>query len=379
MKKIILLLLIISIMTGCSLTNNNESKDTPSPSPAQEETVTGEIADYFPIKENTLYEYEDLRNPGVVYQIYNTYINDGRVQRLQKFLANEAIEVLALTEDQLTVIYANPTSPTIYYPEDITSAGLKFGESVVIKAPLKAGQSWQVNSNETAEIASMSATVETPYGSFDQAMEIVRTSEVPQYVEDSKGNASVSAMVTRVSRDYYVKDIGLVKSIYTDDNGAEGGNQLTSITENAATSISYFHFIPYVTETDYDVVVKERTVEITTNSNPVQLLEEQMKIPDAENGNALISENTKINSVITDRENNRMTLDLSKEFITETNAGAGLENKLISAVVCTAGYFYRIDNVALTIDGGPYESGHIMLEVDQYMPIKPEEGQKAGN
>ena len=53
---------------------------------------------------------------------------------------------------------------------------------------------------------------------------------------------------------------------------------------------------------------------------------------------------------------------MSDDFITEMNAGASFENLILQSLTNTLGNYYGVQEVYLTIDGGPYESGHIKIE-----------------
>ena len=75
----------------------------------------------------------------------------------------------------------------------------------------------------------------------------------------------------------------------------------------------------------------------------------------------ILSENTKINKLCFNEEENSVHLDLSKEFTTEMNAGAEIEGLILQSVANTLGTYYGVQNIFLTIDGEPYESGHILL------------------
>jgi len=43
------------------------------------------------------------------------------------------------------------------------------------------------------------------------------------------------------------------------------------------------------------------------------------------------------------------------------NAGSGYEAALLRSIVNMVGHAYGVNNVLVTLDGDPYESGHIAL------------------
>ncbi|MPM51125.1 hypothetical protein SDC9_97872 [bioreactor metagenome] len=44
------------------------------------------------------------------------------------------------------------------------------------------------------------------------------------------------------------------------------------------------------------------------------------------------------------------------------NAGSGFEAMILQCLTNTLGDYYQVEEVYITIDGGPYESGHIIIE-----------------
>ena len=61
-------------------------------------------------------------------------------------------------------------------------------------------------------------------------------------------------------------------------------------------------------------------------------------------------------------EENSVHIDLSKDFIDEMNAGAGMESMILQSLTNTLGSYYGVQEVYITIDGGQYESGHIIIQ-----------------
>ena len=44
------------------------------------------------------------------------------------------------------------------------------------------------------------------------------------------------------------------------------------------------------------------------------------------------------------------------------NAGSSFEALILQSLTNTLGNYYGVQEVYITIDGGPYESGHIIIE-----------------
>ena len=84
--------------------------------------------------------------------------------------------------------------------------------------------------------------------------------------------------------------------------------------------------------------------------------------PEGSQLQAVFSLNTKILGIYYDDDAVVVTVDLSSEFLSEMNAGSSFEAMLINCLVNTMGSAFNTQKVAVTIEGGPYSSGHMYLE-----------------
>ncbi len=107
-------------------------------------------------------------------------------------------------------------------------------------------------------------------------------------------------------------------------------------------------------------------VSFNTNDEPKDVIEKTLKDLSAYE---IFSPNTKINELYYSLEENSVHLDLSKEFVTEMNSGAGFEEKILTCIANTLGTYYNTHNIYLTIEGGSYESGHIVLEEGEPLSV----------
>lgn len=90
------------------------------------------------------------------------------------------------------------------------------------------------------------------------------------------------------------------------------------------------------------------------------ILEEIFKNPPRQGLVPIFLEDTQINSMTLDSKTMIVNIDISREFI-EYNMGSSLEYERLRGIVNTIGKFYNIDNISISIEGDPYESGHFML------------------
>lgn len=112
----------------------------------------------------------------------------------------------------------------------------------------------------------------------------------------------------------------------------------------------------------------DKEVMFKTNDVSRKTLEEVYKEVLKQTNASVLTENTKINSLYLNK-NGMVYIDLSGDFLKEMNAGSGYESMILDSLATTFGYYYGVDKVVLTIDGGNYESGHIALEKGDYISV----------
>lgn len=298
------------------------------------------IEDYFPLTENTKYTYKGEGNEFASYTVYIDYLNDTRVQTRTNNGGSEIVRVLELKDNELTELFIRGET---YFRENFADDEYTSGK-ILLKEPLKEGNSWQSGENSTSTITSVNKEVVTPEGNI-QSIEVTTESQQGTTVE------------------YYAKDKGLVK-VVTKGDGYEVSSTLSSIESNALLIQTITLFYP---DTDgINIRSVDVQVNFNTNDEPKDLIEETIKELSVYE---IISPNTKINELYFNKDENSVHIDLSREFVTEMNAGSGFEGKILTCLANTLGTYYGVQNVYLTIDKEPYESGHILLEEGEPLTV----------
>lgn len=117
---------------------------------------------------------------------------------------------------------------------------------------------------------------------------------------------------------------------------------------------------------------KERDVEFKTDDIARTILENSYKEVLQDTQSIVLTESTKINYLYLNNDG-MVYIDLNKAFLTEMNAGSGYESQILQSLAATFGSYYGVNRVVLTIDGGNYESGHIVLEKGDYLEFNAED------
>ena len=343
MKKLIFLIVCISILSA-SLASCRQATEPQSDQTKSTSIEDKSIASYFPVKENTLYVYEGDWHELASHEIYNTYLTDNIIQRRLKTSQSEGIEILSFEKDEIKVIFADAG---VYYYENLTNVvpSLDF---VVLREPLELGNSWSMDETKTREITNVSVEVETPMGTFDALEVTIR------HIDGAE------------DKEYYVKDLGLVKYVFKRANGVQNETVLTEVVEDTGFQRSFLYYSPDNEENS--IISEERNLIIHTNTDLKNQFEAEMKT-DTRNTMALFTENTKINLLEVDRTKSLVHLDLSEDFITERSIGGGIEALILQSITNTLCHFYQVYNMQITIDGGVYESSHFTIEMGEFLEI----------
>ncbi len=340
MKRLLFVLLAVFFLVSCGEKKPETSPGT-SPTPSAGVSVAGSVRDYFPMKADTQYEFETITGRESKHTVYTTYLNDDTVQRRFVYGVYNPTELIQYKDGKIMLIFADPQ---FNYFEQIPKE-LYNRNDVLLAEPLEKGAKWFMNTDIQCEVTGINVPLEIPYGKVD-ALEVTAT------ITDGS-----------VKKFYYAKGLGLVKTLDQRANGQEDAYGLKAIKEGTslAVNLEFFWHDPVADE----IKSETRELSINTNTDIVKLLESELKKGDK----SLFTPNTKINSLEISRKESLLLLDLSSEFLSEMVAGSGIEQNLLQCITDTLGKFYETDKVQITVDGKRYESGHIVMEIGEYLNV----------
>lgn len=319
------------------------SEDTSS---SEEETAT--ILDYFPFEENVYYSYQGEGNEFAPYDTYPQYIDGNRMQLVEINPGTTSVKVVEYTDGKLV---ENFRSGQVYYRENMLDKTNENGGRIILQEPLEVGTTWESPNGNVAEITAVDVEVDTPLGVFP-ALEVTETAE------------------TSVNKYYYAKDIGLVKSEYTDDTGVVlVTTTLQARNQDMPEAVTMRVFYP-----DANVMGLESSdVNISFFTNDITRLTVTdlfKQIPGVEYGR-LIPDNATINSLYLN-DDGRVYIDFSEALVTDMNAGSSGESLILQGIVNTIGFYYGAQEVVLTVEGAPYESGHYSMQEGEAWTVEIE-------
>ncbi len=372
MRKLILsiiMILLLAAFTGCNKDKNIDKNGdgdlspttppivtlTPEVSPGEEEIEdsVGEeevytLEDFFPLEGDTEYVYEGTGNEYASYRRHIDYI-DVKSKKLQTRTSNggtETVRVIQMQDGVLSVIYLEHES---YRRVNFMEKEAGAEAEILLMEPLTTGTKWQLSDGRWRSITKEKVPVTTPYGSFE-ALEVTTEGE------------------DNTTKDYYAAGIGLVQSIFRSE-GLEVSSTLSEVKRNAALAQPFTLYYP---DADEKIYTKQSELTMATGEELQSAMEKAMKaVPPKDTFLPLISTNTRINSLAL-LEDGSLHVDFSQEFVTEMNAGAGYELLILQSVTNTLGNYFGTSKVMITLEGKPYESGHVQMNEGDTLEVRME-------
>ncbi len=352
MKKrmLIVICLVPLVLAGCKRNDGADIKapavsptaaptvTLPSPTPIIENTLT--IQDYYPVETDLQYQYDGEGNEFAAYTGYIEFIdkNAGRVQIRTQNGGTDTVRVLELKDGTLSVVY---TVNECYYRKNFLAMTQEAPE-IILMEPLQVGTAWTLPDGRRREISSVDTKVVTPYGTFE-ALEVTTEDE------------------NSVVKDYYAAGVGLVESLYESKEaaGMKVSSMLSKVNKNTPFTQSLRIFYP---DSDEKINEVNTVLSFRTGEEARDKLQEQFLQKPSEDYLPLMSEGSRINDLYVDSEG-ILNADFSSEFVNGMNLGSGYEQLVLQSLADTLGGYFGVSKVRLTIDGRPYESGHIRLEL----------------
>ena len=356
MKKLIMPIcfaVLLSALSGCGGNKNPNTTQTPAPAtpsmtavPSATPSAGNTVSDYFPILENVQYIYQGEGNEYAGYDVFIDYTDDTKIQQRLNNGGTVVSRVIAVTDEQAVCVYRREES---YFRENHLNKtdGI---QDVLLMAPIEAGASWGLEDGLKRTITDVSAEVETPSGTY---------SAVAVETEYDGGKTTW----------YYAKGVGLVKTVSSGEEGYEVLSVLSEIRKETpfVQTVRFY----YPNAQDGKIYYKDKELGFKTNEITRLSLEEAYRTDVPDTLHPVLTENTKINSLYLN-DDGSVYLDLSGEFLTEMNAGSGLEAMILQCVANTFGSYYGTDGIILTVDGSPYTSGHISLTKGELLSVNTE-------
>jgi len=325
----ILILISIAALTACNINEKNKPSTNTN-------TPTDSIADYYPFMTNVKFTYE---GSGMEFASNTTYVDFVKGNRIQLRTNNGGTEVCQVREIKDGELRLIASVPECYYRDDLTSVKNDKPE-ILLKEPLVKGTTWKLADGRKIYISNIDVEITTPLGTY-------KTLEVT--IENNFGKDLA----------YYAKGVGLVKVI----SALTENNKITTTLSKIEKNVPFTQQIKvyYEDVANNKLVYMTTELSFNTNDSTKTLFENLFKTPLAK-GFVAISKTTKINNLYLDTKKQTVYVDFSKNLISDINVGTAGESALLYSITSTLGTYYNAKKICLTLDGKPYQSGHVAMK-----------------
>lgn len=332
-------------------TNEPEENGETDEEPDDVDEVSQDLEVWFPRLENVLLEYEGDGMEGSSFTRYPQFAHDDTLQMVEMNSGTHVVTIYEYTDDHIEEIFIRPET---YFRENFMDTGLSSeleGFYYILQLPIEEGHSWENPNGTTSEITDVGLEMDTPVGT-------VEAIEVTTIHEDG------------INTYYYGENIGLIETrshFGENENDFEVISQLVGYHEDQPEEFPVTIYTLDEQALGLDAIPV--TMELNTNDPARITLAELMKAEAPESDyTPMITEGVDINFMYL-REDGVVHADFSVELVDEMNAGAGIENMILLGIVNTIGGYYNVQEVELTVDGGPYESGHIIVQPGETLQV----------
>ena len=314
-----------------------------------EAEIDQDLTVWFPKLENTLLDYKGDGNEFAPFTRYPQFVKDDTLQMVESTAGTDVVTVYNYSDDEIKESFVRAGT---YFREDFADTGLESEQGnfqIILQKPLELGHSWESPDGSTSEITDVSVNKDLPFGSIE-AIEVTR-----QYENNSE------------TIDYYGKDIGLIEQIFKSDDDTITVTSTLS-TQSADTPEAFPITVYSIDDQALGLDKSTVTMELETNEPARLAMAEILKgqTPDTEESQ-ILKESTEINFMYL-RQDGVVHVDFSTD-LSAMNAGSGIEAMTLQGIVNTIGDYYHVDEVLLTLDNEPYESGHILLNEGETWPV----------
>ena len=336
--------------------------------------------DYFTFRPGACVKYTGTGDPNANQDVYVDFSHPDKNQWQRRIVSGNTTvgECYSYSDGELKLTYSDSQ---MTYVSDMT-ADTSQAPVVELKEPLTKGRSWSRGTAQaytstdpgakpqqvdvTATVTGVGVSVRTPYGNFNNALEITET----------------FAGTEQVIREYYAPGVGLVETLAHSQSVkaqqdalvsityADITIQLSSITDKTPYEFDRNFFYPNPDSASADTPYEVRHIIHDTNEN----IDDAFNKAIAEYGDPAMKaymDGVTLNHAWLFVSAGRLKADFTGR-LTANAAGMSpdAENATLMALVNTLAYFYVEPRVCVTVNGQPYNTANIKQTVDQYTTFK---------
>lgn len=299
------------------------------------------LTTYFPVIKDTVWTFRG-ENTNREVKISVDFMKDNVFQLRIK--NKEKVQVRVYVQEE-GAIYEVATIEDAQIKQDYTN--FRQYKQAVLKVPLEKGNSWKLDEDRVSTITDTDIVIETPLGEI-KAIEVT-----------TKGNGMIE-------KSYYGEKIGPIKNVHKDSDGRVV-SELAQFENNRPVEQEVQVFIANQKTSVFKY--KTQKVVVHTNEEPKHFLTDLLKKSVDEQYVVPIPKDAVIENIYIDEEQDKLYVDMSKEYY-EMNYGKDIEELAIQSLVKTVGNYYSAKKVVLTVNGEPYNSENIKFKEGQAISVE---------
>ena len=300
------------------------------------------VEDYFPVLQNVRFTYEGIGNE---YATYISQLEFAAGNKLQTRVDNGGTIISKVYKWENGKVIRVLTTEEAYVRENLLNAPEKESE-ILLQEPLAVGTVWEAKGGQRS-ITGVNVPVSTLSGTY-QALEVT-----------TKG-------MEATTMDYYVKGVGLVKSVFQ-----PGENEISSSLAEVKTDTPYLQVVRlyYPSLDGTRRFYREVQLSMPTNMVLSEVMEAAYKVPPGKQAGSVFPADAKILSL---QKNNQgiLQLDMNKSLAVNANPNPAYEKAVLSCIADTFGELFLTDKVLLTIEGQPYQSAHVTFAQGEAISVE---------
>lgn len=315
----------------------------------QEETeLSINVADYFPIIEDTLYLYSSSQNDWIWYPQFTT---EDQMQVMNRRDNMTTVTVYTYFDEQIEETFIR--SDTHFRDNFIETELVSTEENlnIVLQAPIEEGHEWENPSGAISEIIEVGSEIETGAGEFE-TIHVARTEPDGEIVHS-----------------YFAEGVGLVFQVVETSSSIESEYTLNSIDEGVpepdhTVPIFTYDYVELEPEEGEEATLfqHEIPVELYTN-DPIRFTIMDLLSEERDDlvGWRSLLETGEINYMYMTDEG-IPHVDFSEGTTRDMTGGSSSEHLNIYTLTYMVGAYYNVDEIIFTVEGETWSSSHIIYD-----------------
>lgn len=312
------------------LASTLESSDAPAEAASDQigdvnEPLSTNIHDYFPFRENFQKHFQGVGNEFASFSMHVQYMDENRIQFLTNNGGTQVVTIYEKTDNEIKVVFVQPE---VYYRERMLDRTGDIG--TYLRGPVEVGTTWVNVNNQEMTITDVNVMVE-----------------------------GISSIEVKSGSDiyYFGYQVGLIKQILNPGDFAVVST-LDSLIEGQPVDVNY------------DLIYQKNNEWKTVRMNKPMYTNDffRLVLQNDLQEYKVLNPQTKIESLYKNRTDDKVYLNISKEFYDDITT-AQQELAKLQSIVRTIAPIYGSDQLYIWVDNMAYQGPFIKMAKNELLKI----------